>query len=129
MMSRIKSRPGSAAVSFVIKFPAFITLPMWRTPRRPPRLERVASNLSDPPVGSHRFGDGFERGHRGEHLTRRDRIWCAPGDGVGKGFEVDADRVDRREAQMLGLDAALPQHEFGAAECFRRGVAAECVDS
>src|SRR5271165_1736776 len=64
---------------------------MWRSPRQLPRLAEAASNLSDPSVGSHRFGNGFE-----------------PGDGIRKRLEVDADRVDRRKAQILLLCAAAP---------------------
>jgi hypothetical protein len=49
------------------------------------------SDLHDPSVAFDRADDSFERGDGGENLRRRDRIRCAAGGCVGKGFEVDAD--------------------------------------
>src|ERR1700694_631731 len=99
MISRMKSRPGTAAVPFAISFPDSKTLSMWRISLDPPR-PGTGSNLGVPAVGSDRSGDGIDRRDGSEHLAHRDRIGGAAGDRVSEGFEVGADRVDGRKCKM-----------------------------
>src|ERR1700730_7760178 len=98
MMSRMKSRPApAAAVSFAIKILVPIA-PVYVAHSGAPAKPGDGSDLADSPLGFYRSGDGIEGGDGVEHLTHQNRIGRAAGDRVGEGFEIGADRVNRREA-------------------------------
>src|SRR5437879_5814668 len=83
---------------------------------------------ADPTVRLDRFRNGFEGGDGVEHIARRDRVGCTPGNRIGKGFEVDPYRIDRWKAQLLWLGAAPPHHQLGPSEHFGRRIATKGVE-